>query len=163
MNILVEGCDNTGKTALINEFLKINPQYTVIKCNAPKDMESARVQYVNIVDKLNDSDNLILDRGMLSECVYAPIFRGYFPEYMRELEKSIENTLLVLVSCDEDVATKRYDGLFIEETHIPKILADFREQFRVCNYKDKITVDTTNRTPIQAAKFLDSFMGYNEI
>ena len=153
MNLIIEGCDCVGKTSIIKEFIKLNPEYKMIHCSNPKTMEDGRIQYIGIVNRLQHEDNLIYDRALLGECVYGPMFRGYYPEYMRDLEKEIPlNTNLILVTCHPDEIKKRFDGEFIIESDIPKIQDNFFKEWVRSNYHNKYIMDTTNERPESLAR-----------
>lgn len=159
MNLLIEGCDCVGKTSTIRELQKLNPQYNVVKCNAPKNKQGAMAEYVSIVNDLQTTTHTILDRGMLSECVYAPIFRGYYPEYMRTLELDVpKNTALILLTCHPEEIKRRFDGEFITENQIPNIQKRFVDEFIKSYYPRKLLLDTTRENPQQIARTIESMV-----
>jgi thymidylate kinase len=152
MNIILEGCDCVGKTSIATALMKLDPRLQLTKCNAPKDMQSGREEYERIVERLNSEDFLLFDRALLGECVYAPLFRGYYPEYMRELETRVsDNTCIFLITAEPIVAQHRFDGEFISVNQIPEIIDEFRSELHSSNYQNKYVIDTTNKTPMQAA------------
>jgi hypothetical protein len=160
VNLIFGGCDCVGKSSIIKELIKLEPKYEVIKRNAPKDKERARLQYHLDVDYLNSHDNKILDRSMFCECIYSPLLRGYYPEYMRELEKKVnDNNFLILVTARLDIVQKRFDGVFIKAEQIPTILENYQKEFMVANYNNKMLIDTSDITPLEGAnKILKYFI-----
>lgn len=159
VNILIEGCDCVGKTSLLNEFLDYQDQYrsskdvfTTKHFEAPDKKLSQEQQkevmkklYETEIKHLNSTDNNIYDRFMLGEAVYAPIFRNYYPEYIRSFEKQLsDNNVLVLLTASPVVVKQRFDGKFIKEEQIEKILKDYEIEFLASSMKRKIKIDTTN-------------------
>jgi thymidylate kinase len=144
MNIILEGCDGVGKTSIVNELKLLLPNHELIKCSAPKDYKSAKKEYKLLVKQLNNKINFILDRGLLGECVYAPIMRNYYPDYMRKLETKLnDNTFLFLITASHDIILKRFDGKFITKEQIPLIDLMFKNEFNKCNYKHKFILDSS--------------------
>lgn len=153
---IIEGCDCTGKTTLIKEFLKHDKykKFKVIHCSAPpkdlsrgKQYQFCKKQYEKIVREMNKGSDLLLDRFHLGEAVYAPIFRGYFPDYIRDLEKTMKNVKLVVLSAHSSVVEDRFDGKFITKAQIPGILKGFESQFYLSEIKDKILINTSLLSP----------------
>lgn len=73
--ILVEGCDNTGKTTLVNK-LAHKTGYTVVHSKGP-DKDQIKPWLNHILEKAENGENLIMDRvSLVSEQVYGPILRG---------------------------------------------------------------------------------------
>lgn len=158
-NIILEGCDCTGKTILANELITHFKDYNIVHIGAPKGLDEFRETATGLVNKLNNEQGLIFDRALLGECVYGPIKRGYYPDYMRELEKTIkDHNILVLVTADEQIIQDRFDGKFLTREEIPIVLNKFDEEFNKANYQQKIKVDTTYNSSKQIAKHI-----YNEV
>jgi thymidylate kinase len=152
-NIMLEGCDCTGKSSIAEELAKQNPGLRVMHYANPKGFDDGQKQYRCLVDTLRCEKGIVLDRGALGECVYGPLFRGYYPEYMRELELLMpDNTYLFLVHADERVVRSRFDGKFITRDQIPGIIDDFKREFGKSNYSHKHLLPTdTGMTPAQLA------------
>ena len=77
--IIIEGCDNTGKTVLASKILKKFPQLVqnLDHYGVPNEKES----YMNYLWKILSMDprataNMLFDRFFISEMVYGPILRG---------------------------------------------------------------------------------------
>lgn len=149
MNILIEGCDCTGKTTLAN-LLKTRDNYQLLKSNAPpanltstQQYEHLREEYRRGIELLNTSDNICFDRFLLGEAIYAPLKRGYYPDYIRQFEETIsDNTALVLLYADTDTVKSRFDGQFITEDEIPYVLYRFNKEFNLSRIRNKVKIDT---------------------
>jgi thymidylate kinase len=145
-NVILEGCDCVGKTS-VAAFFKQFEGAEVVHIRPPKSMEDAHVQYLAWVKLLNSRTGFVLDRAFLSECVYAPLKRGYFPKYMRELEKTLNsNTFVVLLDASPNTILKRFDGQFITEREIPVVLESYRKEMEASNYPRKLTVNVEGKT-----------------
>lgn len=152
-NIILEGCDCVGKTSLQQALMDRSKKAKIAHMKAPKTKEAAKHEYRNWVDTLNSETGWILDRGLLGECVYAPLMRGYYPEYMRKLEETIRpHTVLVLVTAEPDIVADRFDGKFIKKKDIPYILHRFWCEWADSNYVVKIVADTSHQTADELAE-----------
>jgi len=153
-NYLICGCDCTGKTTLINEFLK-HGTFDVRHCKNPPinlsqsdQKEYARQEYIRGIKDLNAGCDIIYDRFLLGECIYGPIFRNYYPDYMRELERTLnENTILIVLTASPELVLSRFDGKFIKPEQIPEILIRFGREFAASNIKRKLLVFVDDMTP----------------
>lgn len=82
--IVIEGCDGTGKSTLVKKLEdEFTPSMTVHWTSPPK-LELK--EYHNYIQRLLNlylrigtevRNHIIYDRALLSEMIYAPIFKGY--------------------------------------------------------------------------------------
>ena len=110
-------------------------------------------------------NNLILDRGHISEAVYASIYRSYSGDYVWDLEKCLENKyniyLIVLIDSVEK-AIEREDGLSLSNGNADKInieISKFAEAYKKSCIQNKIIIDinglSIEEVFAQIIKFLD--------
>ena len=110
-------------------------------------------------------NNLILDRGHISEAVYASIYRSYSGDYVWDLEKCLENKyniyLIVLIDSVEK-AIEREDGLSLSNGNADKInieISQFAEAYKKSCIQNKILIDingfSIEEVFAQIIKFLD--------
>lgn len=110
-------------------------------------------------------NNLILDRGHISEAVYAPMYRSYSGDYVWDLEKCLENKyniyLIVLINSVEK-AIEREDGLSLSNGDADKInieISKFAEAYKKSCIQNKIIIDinglSIEEVFAQIIKFLD--------
>lgn len=110
-------------------------------------------------------NNLILDRGHISEAVYASIYRSYSGDYVWDLEKCLENKyniyLIVLIDSVEK-AIEREDGLSLSNGDADKInieISKFAEAYKKSCIQNKIIIDinglSIEEVFAQIIKFLD--------
>ena len=165
-NMVVEGCDRSGKSTLIKEFLK-RKKYEVRHCRAPpkgltqpQQIEHQRNEYLEGVSDLNSRNDIIYDRFMLGECIYGPIYRDYYPKYMRRLEKKVgDNTIFIVLTASPKLLEERYDGIFIKKKDIPEIVKRFEEEYKKCLVPRKILIRVDGRTP---EEIYDIVIAYEE-
>jgi len=102
--VVIEGPDNVGKT-VVAKYLANKLQYKYMHFSAPKDPETVKDEYLHTIDTY---DNVIYDRSWIGEFVYAPLFRGYEPDYFDEIERAIRQQdkkfLFILLYADEETA-----------------------------------------------------------
>ena len=110
-------------------------------------------------------NNLILDRGHISEAVYASMYRSYSGDYVWDLEKCLENKyniyLIVLIDSVEK-AIEREDGLSLSNGNADKInieISKFAEAYKKSCIQNKIIIDinglSIEEVFAQIIKFLD--------
>ena len=110
-------------------------------------------------------NNLILDRGHISEAVYASMYRSYSGDYVWDLEKCLENKyniyLIVLIDSVEK-AVEREDGLSLSNGNADKInieISKFAEAYKKSCIQNKIIIDinglSIEEVFAQIIKFLD--------
>ena len=110
-------------------------------------------------------NNLILDRGHISEAVYASMYRPYSGDYVWDLEKCLENKyniyLIVLINSVEK-AIEREDGLSLSNGDADKInieISKFAEAYKKSCIQNKIIIDinglSIEEVFAQIIKFLD--------
>lgn len=159
-NLMFEGVDCVGKTSIIKEFNNKFPEYGIIKMSAPNSKMYAIRQYTAMAERLKVEQGLILDRGFISELVYAPIYRSYQANYIYTLiNKIVESTILVYVTADEEVIKERFDNKFIKLKDISIIKNSFIEEFSKTKIKDKIYIDTTSMNKEEACQDLIEKLG----
>ena len=110
-------------------------------------------------------NNLILDRGHISEAVYASMYRSYSGDYVWDLEKCLKNKyniyLIVLIDSVEK-AVEREDGLSLSNGNADKIgieTSKFAEAYKRSCIQNKIIIDinglSIEEVFAQIRKFLD--------
>ena len=110
-------------------------------------------------------NNLILDRGHISEAVYASMYRSYSGDYVWDLEKCLENKyniyLIVLINSVEK-AIEREDGLSLSNGDADKInieISKFAEAYKKSCIQNKIIINinglSIEEVFAQIIKFLD--------
>ena len=158
-NIILEGCDATGKTTIYEMLLKAGYCQLGMHYDPPKSMMDGKRQYQSGVRILNRTKGIIFDRFMLGECVYAPMIRGYKPNYMRKLEKELaDHNILVMLTADLDTIKQRFDGEFLTEGQLEECLNKYDEEFEACNWTNKIRIDTTDNRPHEVVDIILKFI-----
>lgn len=129
--IIVEGCDNTGKSTLINnlknyynEITLHNLHYSNVKQDNTAEVIKYNKKLYNEMFELmtltlkNDKNGLIFDRSHLGELVYGRIYREYSGDYVLDIEKKFghildvfENLFLITLVDEPENLISREDGL----------------------------------------------------
>ena len=129
--VIIEGCDNTGKSTLINNlknyYNKItlhNLHYSNVKQENISEVIKYNKKLYNEMFELmtfalkNDKTGLIFDRSHLGEIVYGNIYRGYSGDYVLDIEKKFnhildvfENLFLITLVDEPENLISREDGL----------------------------------------------------
>lgn len=155
-NIMVEGVDCVGKTTFINLFVERNPQYKIIKMKNPKNYEDGKEKNLKAFQMLNNESGLIFDRGILGECVYSPIKRRYYPEYVRMLEQSIKGyNVLLLLTADPKKIIERFDNVFLTVEEIPLVIDAFNREFEASLFPIKIRINVDGKTPLEIVNIVE--------
>lgn len=158
-NVILEGCDCTGKTSIavgLQELFGMR----IVKCSAPRTAAAARDEYFVKLVEISRKPGAVVDRFFMSEAVYAPMFRGYYPPYVRDMETKCmtKYNFMVLVTAAPETVAERFDGEFIKKEQIPLILKSFFWQYSSCRMPNKMTVDTTAITAAEAVRQIAEFV-----
>lgn len=143
VNIVVEGCDCTGKTGLVDRLVD-RLGFAKVKYSAPKDAFDAVKQNITAVNHLNSYTGFVYDRAWLGEEVYGPLKRGYDPRgYTHDLELLLKpHTLLVVLTAKPLIVERRFDGQFITVKEIPRVVEAFAREYRESLVPHKLEIDT---------------------
>jgi thymidylate kinase len=132
MQIIISGCDRSGKTSMSNKIIEdMNAEY--FHFDSPKSLEAGKAEYFNFIDGLNPNKNYLCDRFYMEEDIYAPIYRGYNLNYAREIEKHIlnkNNALYVYVKADIDTIRnriKRCGEDFVKDEDLEKVINNYNK------------------------------------
>ena len=174
MSVLIfEGADCVGKTSLIEQYVKLLPENSVIVkhfsyppkilINKNDQHDYCQIEYFNELNFHKRFSNItfIYDRYYLGEQVYAPIFRGYSPNYINELEQKLneESAILILVTASPETVKKRFDGNFIKMENIEELLNRYEIIFKNSKIKNKIIINTDFESPVILAQKLKYQLG----
>lgn len=167
--VIIEGCDCVGKTSTIKELTELCKQHkmptkTKHFSNPPyyltKDQQHnfAKEEYYKEIETANNWPGVtfIYDRYFFGEQIYAPKYRGYHPTYVADLEKKLSETgaLLVHLTAPVDVVRSRFDGQFIDESHISGIVSEYKRLFNSSTIQQKIEIDTSLYDPKRVAEVI---------
>lgn len=145
--IVLEGCDGVGKTTIAN-ILKTYLNLPVVHFDNPKDYEGGFRLMQEMIGFQNR--NCIFDRGHLSEAVYAPLKRGYYPSYIRAGEQMLGSDYhLYLIDDEPENILKRFDHIFLDDAEIAKVVEEYRWQFDMSLVRFKYIIN--RGTPIERA------------
>jgi len=136
--IIIEGCDNTGKTTLKERILKVKsgavsgPKQT----RPPEDPQAYMERLWEILMKPN-TDGMVFDRFYFSELVYGPLFRGkvsFTPTERVLIEKMLKKHNPLIIYCHrapERIIERIYEREQLHglEEKIPKIIERYNEIF----------------------------------
>lgn len=162
MKIIIEGCDRVGKSTAIKELKKLIPNSIVKHFESPPSIlpavdqhEWCKTEYFNEIAFAKFSDiTIIYDRYYFGEMVYAPIYRGYYPDYIEVLERLLnsENTFLFVLDCNEKTLIKRYDGDGIYKKDIKNIKNKYIKEFMASSIINSFLICTENKTSKEVSK-----------
>ena len=158
--IIVEGCELSGKSTLVELLQKHYPSLTIKDTTRPKDdsfeeRRKKKATYMSIFNFLHDNPlrTIILDRYFPSELVYSKVKRGY--EAFNDLEyRDLQEMLLrmdqevFIIICKPPIETildrykKRGDD-YIKEDDVAEIMERY-ETFYEETKLSVLNVDTRN-------------------
>lgn len=140
MFIIIEWCDGTWKTTLVN-FVQEKTWFEIVKFSQPKTKNPYK-EYLDFIKQNRDKD-LILDRFWIWETIYWPLYRGKWlkQEEIKALKKLTARDLYIITYTDNknilEVFKNRGED-FTKPEHIEKINWDFfrflHNNFRI-NYR----------------------------
>lgn len=156
VNLLIEGCDGVGKSAVIKELLLTGHFYASIKDSSPpKNKGQGKWRYKMELKLMNKCRGFIYDRTLLSERVYAPLLRNYYPDYMGKLERKIKrHNYLILMFAKPEIVIQRYDGKVLTPEQILYVLKQYLIEYKKSKYPNKILIDSSEMTPFELSKLI---------
>lgn len=144
MFIVIDGCDATYKTTLANKLAK-KLNFPVIKGSTFELSKCDNKQLFDRFLKLAQLDNVVIDRFIYSNLVYASLYSDYAilnQSQFDEIEKLIKDkSLLIYLTSDAKTIKNRLRNRgddYVNEDMIEKILDKYAE---VMN-KSSLTIHT---------------------
>jgi len=158
MRIIIDGCDKSGKTTLIEGLKNTIPSLVGIKLlTKPSDGSESQRQYVKMMyakmaEMSRDQGvNFLFDRWYPSEMAYSfkrgynAIQDGWFYQFEQELRKTPH--LYVLIEADKKIVAKRFAAngeKFAKVEEIDRIQKRYRKHYDKCQL-NKMIIDPTDR------------------
>ena len=140
------GMDRTLKSTICNKLSKIL-HCDVYHFDKPKDLEDGKQQYFNFLNETYKTNDIICDRYHDGEHVYAPLYRGYESDYLKEFELQLRKYpyLFINTTADIDVILERIKLAgedFVKEEHYQTVL-DLFERYVEKQSMPYIKIDTS--------------------
>lgn len=158
MRIIIDGCDKSGKSTLIEALKNKLPALIGLKLlSKPQDGSEAQKQYVKMMyarmaEMTRDQQShYLFDRWYPSEMVYSfkrgynAIQDGWFYKFEQELRKTPH--LYILVEAPKSVVIERFkkdNEDFAKPEEVDRIQKRYRKQYDKCQL-NKIIIDPTDR------------------
>lgn len=177
MIIIVEGLDRCGKTTLIqnlNTLLykesPLNLKFSNTRNISPADHEQL---YLDLFKKTTDlffiNKSVIIDRFILGEHVYGPLYRGYTTSQLREKEETwlkmyphIADQMYLITLIDDPVNLKnREDELSLSKGNLSKITTErvaFINVFNACKVPHKLLIDINGKSIQEVYSLVKNFI-----
>lgn len=155
MIVNVSGCDGSGKTTLVNNLLThFSKNATTAHFSNPRDYDDGKNQYYSFLEQHQKNSEFILcDRFHEGEWVYAPIYRNYTADYLKDLEEQIitkHNYLLVFLYAELKDILSRTDVRgedFVKREHFQLVLDNFLNNFLLKQSLPFIYLNTSTYSP----------------
>lgn len=165
-NIILEGCNCTGKSSIFEEIMHnglLGERMIGIQHKnkmPPKTYEEGKELNEMLLRESNENKGIVFDRHIFSERVYAPILRGYLPDYIGIFEKRLKkHNILFLITSDFKTIKKRYNKKHdIPIEVISRILDAYNFHFYLCFYPYRFIIDTTDITPYQGLEMIEQLL-----
>lgn len=115
-SIIIEGPDRCGKTTLVGMLAKELPKYTQLHFRGPPlglaANDQSRHQYL-VFSRMAaglQGGTFLCDRSHIGELVYAPLYRGHFPTWWKQVDDAVpSDTIVVLLITSEKLFKERWD------------------------------------------------------
>lgn len=166
MLLIFEGIDTSGKDTIMNEVNK-HLNFEIVRgssfelTNGKDEMELFYSFY-----RMTALDNVILNRYVYSNLVYAPIFSDYNMMNVEELpiieNKLKDKAVIIYLHADKDVITDRFKSRgekYVDENQIEEILESYRDILQNTEL-DVISINT-GKSSIQES--VDSILSFLDI
>lgn len=143
----IGGCDATGKSSIckiLSEKLNCN----VVHFDKPKDLLDGKQQYFSFLSDKFINKDIICDRFHDGEHIYAPLYRGYESNYLKEFEQELRKYPYLFINTTADLQiikdriSKRGED-YVKEEHYSVILNAYKRYIQLQSMP-YIIVDTSN-------------------
>lgn len=165
MIIITEGIDCSGKSTLIEALAKEigyevqqGSSFSITANKTEEELFEAFMSFTKL-------DNIILDRYMYSNLVYAPLYNDYAclsDEHRKFIEREIKgDTLLVYLCADKSTIAQRFKTRgeeYVDESKITAILDGYDAQLGKTSL-DFLIYDTSY---LETNDIVKSIVGYLE-
>ena len=158
MRIIIEGCDKSGKSTLIEALKNQIPSMVGLKLlSKPADgtdrsKQYIKQMYIHMADmSRNQTAHYLFDRWYPSQMVYSfkrkhdDLDDPWFMQFEQELSKT--PNLYILLDVDPDLIEKRFDEdqeKFAKKNEINKIKQRYAKHYKMCQL-NKMIIDPTDR------------------
>ena len=157
--IIIEGPDNCGKNTLINKISENFLTVTNIHYTKPENKYIQNTLFRGyayaIVNKVYDTDAIILNRSHYGEYVYGCLYRGISEDDALDIIKEIDNIYLKynidayyiqLYSSSDTLLMKNDDSKSLSQGNITKIEVEQKRFLEIFDYSllNKIKIQINN-------------------
>lgn len=179
MLIIIEGCDNVGKTTqsnFIKERMKDHGVFHVVHYSSlPFTDKETHIEYShNLYDDMfnmmhmlnNHGHNVIFDRSHLGESVYAPLYRGYSGDFIFDIEEKYSrhqfynDLYLITLVNDPNIVYSRDDGqsFYTNEQEVQNEIDGFVRAHRKSIIKNKLLINVGTLGPYEVSDHIFEFL-----
>jgi thymidylate kinase len=129
MIIHAGGIDCSGKSTICTKLSELL-DCKVVHFDKPKDLEDGKKQYFGFLNNKYITKNIICDRFHDGEHIYAPLYRGYESNYLKEFEQKLWNFPYLFINTTASLETilnrvKVRGEDFVKEEHFEQILNSY--------------------------------------
>lgn len=156
MKVIIDGCDLTGKTTLINQ---VKAYYNDPKLSHLHFSYKDRRDY-EFYDTMLDKENFIADRHFIDEAIYPEVFNranGLKPGELTELfMKCLNNNIkIIILTCSDEELLKR-SKTRNEEKEVAENLININKKFiALAAYYNLQIFDTTKNKLTDIIEFIE--------
>lgn len=161
--IHISGMDATGKSTICN-LLSNEFNCDIQHFDKPKDLEDGKKQYFEFLQNIDINKDIICDRYHDGEHIYAPLYRGYESNYLKEFESELRKYPYLFINTTADLKviferiSKRGED-FVKEEHYQTVL-DLFERYIEKQSMPYIKINTSNS---QLNDYIEKIKKYVEI
>lgn len=179
--IIIEGCDNTGKSTQSSLLIKTLKDCVFQKLHySSLPFKSDTELHLTYSSKLYDDMfrlmvlmkdnhiNAIFDRSHLGETIYSPLYRGYSGDYVFDIEKNYVNSLrenlyLITLINDSHIIWSRDDGksFYKNEEDIKAEVDGFTRAHRLSKIKNKLIINIGTMSADEVSKIIVDFLSHS--
>lgn len=166
MRLMVIGSDCAGKTDFIEEINK-ELNYIVLKGSSFEDSQCNNQElFDKFQERAFDDRNIIFDRHMYCNYVYATIYKDYSvltAEQRRYIEDLMRHdTLVVYIYANTETLIERHSKRgddYVSNGKFDTIKDHYLEVLQTCTLP-MLTIDSTNQTTQEMAKYFFECVDY---
>jgi gluconate kinase len=162
LNYYVIGCDGTGKTTLVNKLSEVTGMPVVRGSSFELTANKNQDELFESFKSLLKYDNVIFDRFIYCNEVYAPLYKDYSclsDSQRREIEADLpEGSELIYLVAEKETIINRFNTRgeeYVKEDKIETILSSYEESLS----KTTIPVSKFNTTHLSTEEIVGIITG----
>lgn len=154
-NLIIEGCDGTGKTSTIGALMKVFDWETVLKHKVSENQKEQERINCSTVDFANSQTGVIFDRFIWSDAIYPKVMGRYKTKYIKDIERSLDrHNIVIILKASDKRLLERFDNGYLPKDKLIEVNEEYIKLYENLDVEHKLLIDTSERNSYQIAQII---------